>query len=63
MTDAKKEARKIKAQIHKHGVVAVVRDDSGKCHCIPGHDVDLIAIYREPVSQSYIESDLTPEAP
>lgn len=62
MSETKAEAKRIMQAVHKHGVVHLFRADDGKAHVIPGYQVELIGVYREPVKQAYIEADLTPEA-
>lgn len=62
MNETKAEAKRIKAQVHKHGVVHLFRADDGRTYPVPGYQVELIGVYREPVPQAFIEEDLQPEA-
>jgi len=59
MTGAKKEAQRVMQQIYKHGVIHLYRGDDGKCYAVPGHSVELVGVYREPVPQAAIEDDLS----
>lgn len=58
MTDTKKEAQRVMQQIYKHGVIHLYRGDDGKAYAVPGHSVEFVGVYREPVKQADIESDL-----
>lgn len=41
------------------GYVCLLRDAEGRAHLIPGHDVELVAVYGAGVKVSWIAEDLT----
>ena len=62
MTDDTKALRKLASAIQTKtagaGYVCLLRDAEGRAHLIPGHDVELVAVYGDGVRSSWIADDL-----
>ena len=58
MTDAKAQARKLKAQIQRHGVITVLIDDEGKAHGLPGYAPQILGTYDARISMANLVEDL-----
>jgi len=55
---SKKTATRIQAAIYRHGTITLVRNDEGKFHPLPGHDIEVIGCYSEGAKVCDIEDDL-----
>lgn len=62
MTDDTKKLRRLASAIQTKtagaGYVCLLRDAEGRAHLIPGHDVELVAVYGDGVKASWIADDL-----
>ena len=58
MTDAKAQARKLKAQIQRHGVITVLIDDEGKAHALPGYSPLMVGTYDARITLTDLVADL-----
>ena len=51
-------ARAIKLKAASAGLVVLVKDAEGKAHVIPGHDLEVVAVYDDRVKAPWIRDDL-----
>jgi len=51
-------ARAIKQKVSGTGMVVLLRDHEGRAHLVPGHDVEIVAVYSDTAKTSWILHDL-----